>query len=166
MTENQVLSNLTGFLLGQNLSLARQMTNKNKNYFQACAHVKPLALRSKGCLNTILILLSQIKGGSKANYNHGQKSLRSTPPPPTPHLPQQMFKSTGSILASRTKHCLGGGGRGGGEGMTVRCFVPLMHFCIGKYQSVPRLLAMIVDSMHAKLTLIKVCTKMLPKFEP
>ena len=26
----------------------------------------------------------------------------------------------------------------------MRCFVPLMHFCIGKYQSVPRLLAMIV----------------------
>ena len=35
-------------------------------------------------------------------------------------------------------------GGGGGEGWTVRCFVPHMHFCIGKYQSVPRLLAMIV----------------------
>ena len=37
-----------------------------------------------------------------------------------------------------------GWGGGGGEGWTVRCFVPLMHFCIGKYQSVPRLLARIV----------------------
>ena len=33
-------------------------------------------------------------------------------------------------------------GWGGGEGWTVRCFVPLMHFCIVKYQSVPRLLTM------------------------
>ena len=38
-------------------------------------------------------------------------------------------------------------GGGGGEGWTVRCFVPLMHFCIGKYQSVPRLLATIVDGL-------------------
>ena len=61
-------------------------------------------------------------------------------------LPQPMLKSTGSILASRSQHCFGrGGGEGrGGEGWTVRCFVPLVHLCIGKYQSVPRLLAMIV----------------------
>ena len=35
------------------------------------------------------------------------------PPPPQP-----MLKSTGSILASRTQHCLGGGeGRGGQLGV-------------------------------------------------
>ena len=33
---------------------------------------------------------------------------------------------------------------GEGEGWIVRCFVPLMHFCIGKCQSVPRFLARIV----------------------
>ena len=39
---------------------------------------------------------------------------------------------------------------GGGEGWKVRCFVPLMHFCIGKYQSVPRLLAKIVDEQERR----------------
>ena len=42
-------------------------------------------------------------------------------------------------------------GLGGGEGWTVRCFVPLMHFCIGKYQSVPRLLAMIVVNVFSSV---------------
>ena len=32
---------------------------------------------------------------------------------PHPHLPQTMLKSTGSIMASRSQHCLGGGGGGG-----------------------------------------------------
>ena len=87
-------------------------------------------------------------------YNHGQKSLghctfkqgnaitleRQTlgrrfyaqppnPPPPPLHLPQPMLKTTGSILASRTQHCLGGEG---GKGRTVRCFVPLMHLGINR----------------------------------
>ena len=44
---------------------------------------------------------------------------------------------------------------GGGEGWTVRCFVPLMHFCIGKYQSVPRLLAMIVAMLQKKRSGLK-----------
>ena len=72
------------------------------------------------------------------------------------HLLQPMLKSisTGSILASRSQHCLGGGG-GVGEGWTVRCFVPLMHFCIGKCQSVPRLLAMIVAFTAVTLALFR-----------
>ena len=72
----------------------------------------------------------------------GRRFYAQGPSPPPPHLPQPMLKSTGSFLASGLNIVWVGGG--GGEGWRVRCFVPLMHFCIGKYQSVPRLLAMIV----------------------
>ena len=102
-------------------------------------------------------------------YNRGQKSLghctfkqgnatyleRQTfgrrfyaQGPPPPHLPQPMLKSTGSFwLQDSTLFAWGRGG----EGWRVRCFVPLMHFCIGKHQSVPRLLAMIVVRRRGSL---------------
>ena len=74
------------------------------------------------------------------NYNHGQKFLGHC-----------TLKQGNSITLARqtlsTDSTLFGWGGGGGEGWTVRCFVPLVHFFIGKYQSVPRPLAMIVDAI-------------------